>query len=33
MKMLGDFGSKAGTEDVLKPTIWNESIHEIRNDN
>jgi hypothetical protein len=24
---------KAGTDDIFKPTIWNERSHEIRNDN
>jgi exonuclease III len=31
--MLGDFNAKVGSEDILKPTIWNESLHEISNDN
>jgi hypothetical protein len=31
--MLGDFNAKVGTEDILKPTISNESLHEISNDN
>jgi hypothetical protein len=31
--MLQDFSTKVGKEDVLKPTIWNESLHEISNDN
>jgi hypothetical protein len=33
MKMLGDFNAKAGREDIFKPTIGNESSHEISNDN
>jgi exonuclease III len=34
MKMLlGDFNAKVGREDILKTTIWNESLHEISNDN
>jgi hypothetical protein len=34
MKMfLGDFNAKVGREDTLKPTIGNESSHEISNDN
>jgi hypothetical protein len=31
--LLGDFNGKVGREDIFKPTIWNESLHEIRNDN
>jgi hypothetical protein len=31
--LLGDLGAKAGMEDVFKPTIGNESLHEICNDN
>jgi hypothetical protein len=31
--LLGDFNAKVGKEDILKPTIWNESLHEISNDN
>jgi hypothetical protein len=33
MKMLGDFSAKVGREDIFKPTIWNESLYEICNDN
>jgi hypothetical protein len=34
MKMLlGDFNAKVGREDIFKPTIGNESLHEISNDN
>jgi hypothetical protein len=34
MKILfGDFNDKAGREDIFKPTIGNESLHEISNDN
>jgi hypothetical protein len=34
MKMLlGDFNAKVGREDTFKPTIENESLHEISNDN
>jgi hypothetical protein len=31
--LLGDFNAKAGREDISKPTIGNESLHEISNDN
>jgi ribosomal protein S17 len=31
--MLGDFNAKVGKEDIFKPTIGNESLHEISNDN
>jgi hypothetical protein len=31
--MLGDFIAKVGKENILKPTIGNESLHEISNDN
>jgi hypothetical protein len=30
--LLGDFSAKVGREDILKPTIGNESLHEISND-
>jgi hypothetical protein len=30
---LGDFNAKVGREDISKPTIRNESLHEISNDN
>jgi hypothetical protein len=34
MKILfGDFNAKVGMEDIFKPTIGNESLHEISNDN
>jgi hypothetical protein len=34
MKMLlEDFNNKVGREDISKPTIGNESLHEISNDN
>jgi GH43 family beta-xylosidase len=29
--LLGDFNAKVGREDIFKPTIWNESLHEISN--
>jgi hypothetical protein len=31
--MLGDFNAKVGREDILKPTVWNEILHKISNDN
>jgi hypothetical protein len=31
--LLGDFYAKLGREDIFKPTIGNESSHEIINDN
>jgi hypothetical protein len=31
--LLGDFNAKEGREDIFKPTIGNESLHEISNDN
>jgi hypothetical protein len=34
MKMLlGDFNAKVGREDIFKPIIGNESLHEASNDN
>jgi hypothetical protein len=30
--LLGDFSAKVGREDMFKPTIENESLHEISND-
>jgi hypothetical protein len=34
MKMLlGDFNDKVCREDIFKPTIGNESLHEISNEN
>jgi endonuclease/exonuclease/phosphatase family metal-dependent hydrolase len=30
---LGDFNAKVGREDIFKPTIGNENIHKISNDN
>jgi hypothetical protein len=30
---LGNFNAKAGREDIFKPAIGNESLHEISNDN
>jgi hypothetical protein len=31
--LLGDFSAKVGGEDILKPTIWNESLYEMSNYN
>jgi hypothetical protein len=31
--LLGDFSAKVGREDILKPTVGNDSLHEISNDN
>jgi exonuclease III len=31
--LLGDFNAKVGREDIFKPTIGNEILHEISNDN
>jgi endonuclease/exonuclease/phosphatase family metal-dependent hydrolase len=31
--LLGDFNAKVGREDILKPTVGNDSLHEIGNDN
>jgi hypothetical protein len=31
--LLGNFNAKVGREDIFKPTIGNESLHEISNDN
>jgi exonuclease III len=31
--LLGDFNAKVGKEDTSEPTIWNERLHEISNDN
>jgi predicted metallopeptidase len=33
MKILLDFNAKLGREDIFKPTIKNESLHEVSNDN
>jgi len=30
--VLGDFNPKVGRENILKPTIRNESLHQNRND-
>jgi hypothetical protein len=31
--LLGDFNAKVGREDIFKPTIWNDSLHDISNNN
>jgi exonuclease III len=31
--MLGDFNAKVGREDIFRPIIGNESLHEVSNDN
>jgi hypothetical protein len=31
--LLGDFSAKVGREDIFKPTIGNERLQEISNDN
>jgi hypothetical protein len=31
--LSGHFNAKVGREDILKPTIWNENLQEISNDN
>jgi exonuclease III len=31
--LLGDLNAKVDREDIFKPTIWKESLHEISNDN
>jgi hypothetical protein len=31
--LLGDLNTKVGREDIFKPSIGNEGIHEISNDN
>jgi hypothetical protein len=30
--LLGDFNAKVGREDIFKPVIGNESLHEVSND-
>jgi hypothetical protein len=31
--LLGDFSAKVGRKDIFKPTVVNDSLHEINNDN
>jgi hypothetical protein len=31
--LLGNFNAKVSRQDIFKPTIWNESLHEISYDN
>jgi exonuclease III len=31
--LLGDFNATVGREDIFKPTIWNDNLHKISNDN
>jgi hypothetical protein len=31
--LLGDFNAEVGRENIFKPTIGNESLHEINNEN
>jgi hypothetical protein len=31
--LLGDFGAKVGKEDIFKPTVGNESLYKVSNDN
>jgi hypothetical protein len=31
--MLRDFNAKLGREDIFKPTIWNDRLHQDNNDN
>jgi hypothetical protein len=31
--LLGDFNAKVGREDIFKPTIRNENLHEFNNNN
>jgi hypothetical protein len=31
--LLGDFVAKVGREVISKPTVWNDNLHKISNDN
>ena len=31
--LLGDFNAKLGKENIFKPTVWNESLHQENNNN
>jgi len=31
--ILGDYNAKVGKDNIFKPTIWNESLHQDSNDN
>jgi hypothetical protein len=31
--LLGDFNAELGGENIFKPTVWNESLHQDSNDN
>jgi hypothetical protein len=31
--LLGDFNAKLEREDMFKPTVWNDSVHQDINDN
>ena len=31
--LLGNFNAKVGRENIFKPTIENESLHQVNNDN
>jgi hypothetical protein len=31
--LLGDFIAKVGRKDIFKPTVGNESLHQVSNDN
>jgi len=31
--MLGDFNAKLEREDIFKPTVWNDSLHQVINGN
>jgi exonuclease III len=31
--LLGDFNAKVGRKNIFKPTLWNESLHQVKNNN